>query len=73
MTREEHLRWCKDRALEYVNKGELQEAFTSMSSDLMKHPETVSHKSTIGLGMQLFMSGHLSTSDSMRKWIEGFN
>lgn len=73
MTREEHLKWCKDRALEYVNRGELQEAFNSMASDLMKHPETAHHKSTIQFGMQLLLSGSINTEGSMRKWIEGFN
>ncbi len=40
MNRAEHLQWCKDRAIEYVNAGELQQAFTSMTSDVSKHPET---------------------------------
>jgi len=28
MTREDHLQWCKKRALEYVDKGELANAFS---------------------------------------------
>lgn len=73
MTREEHLKWCKERALEYVRNGKIQDAFTSMASDLMKHPETAHHKSTIEFGMKLFMNGSINTEGSMRKWIEGFN
>lgn len=39
-TRDEHLTWCKQRALEYLNRGEFVEAITSMLSDLGKHDET---------------------------------
>ena len=71
-TREEHLAWCKTRALEYVDSGNLQDAFTSMCSDLTKHPET---ESTVGieLGMLQLMGGQLGTAAQMRHFIEGFN
>ena len=39
MTRDEHLEWCKKRALEYLDEGDLQNAFASMGSDLSKHPD----------------------------------
>lgn len=39
MTREEHLAWCKKRAMEYVETGHLQDAVVSMLSDLNKHPD----------------------------------
>jgi len=39
-TRQEHLEWCKKRALEYIDINDLQQAFASMVSDLNKHPET---------------------------------
>lgn len=71
-TRAEHLTWCKQRALEYVDAGDLQQAFASMASDLDKHPETQGH-SGAGLGIALMMGGHLSSPQQMRKWIEGFN
>ena len=35
-TRAEHLAWCKKRALEYVDAGDLLQAYTSMASDLGK-------------------------------------
>lgn len=38
MTRAEHLTWCKQQALEYVDRGDVQGAFASMTSDLNKHP-----------------------------------
>ena len=72
MTRAEHLAWCKRRALEYVEAGDIQQAFTSMASDLGKHDETAGH-SAIQLGMMMLMGGHLSTATEMRKFINGFN
>ena len=39
MTREEHLDWCKKRALAYLPMDPM-EAMTSMMSDLTKHAET---------------------------------
>ena len=72
MTRSEHLQWCKDRALEYVNNGDLANAYASMVSDLSNHKGTQEH-SAISLGMSLRMAGHLDTVEKMRKFIEGFN
>lgn len=71
-TRQEHVQWCKDRAMEYVNDGDLQGAYASMTSDLGKHPETEGH-SAIQLGMMLMIGGHLSTAQEMGKFIDGFN
>lgn len=72
MTRQEHMDWCKHRALEYVERGDIQQAFASMASDLGKHKETQDH-SAIELGMMLMISGNLSTAGEMRKFINGFN
>lgn len=72
MTRAEHLQWCKDRALEYAEKGDLTNAWGSMVSDLNKHDETRGH-GAIQLGMMMVMSGNLKTKDEMKKFIEGFN
>lgn len=71
-TRAEHLQWCKDRALEYADVGDLLNAFASMVSDLGKHRETAGHVG-IKLGTMEFMGGFLNTPDRMRHWIEGFN
>ena len=71
-TRAEHLTWCKERALEYVDAGDLQNAFASMVSDLGKHSETVGHAG-IELGFMLMMSGFLTTPQQMREHIEGYN
>lgn len=73
MTRDEHLQWCKGRAIQYLNAGDLNNAFTSMCSDVMKHPETEMHDSTNQLGMQLLLGGHLNSDEKMRDWILGYN
>jgi Tfp pilus assembly protein PilF len=36
----EHIAFCKQRALEYVQQGDLSQAFASLVSDLGKHPKT---------------------------------
>lgn len=72
MTRQEHLDWCKQRALEYVEAGDVNQAFASMGSDLGKHDETKNH-AAIELGMMLLMGGHLNSQEKMRKFIQGFN
>ena len=72
ITRSEHLAWCKQRALEYVDRGDVSQAFASMTSDLRKHGETQDHAG-IELGASLLFGGHLSTPEQMRTFIEGFN
>lgn len=72
MTRSEHLEWCKKRALEYVDSGNLKDAYNSMCSDLSKHEETKNHPAAI-IGMQLMLTGGLSTPEKMINFINGFN
>ena len=72
MNRNEHVQWCKDRALKYVDKGDLTSAFASMGSDLKKHPDTKNHAG-VSLGLTLMISGKLSTQDEMREFINGFH
>lgn len=71
-TRAEHLAWCKKRALEYVDAGDMNQAFASMASDLGKHPETQGHGG-MELGMMMLMGGFLSQPQKMREFINGFN
>lgn len=72
MTRQEHLEWCKQRALEYIDMGNSNDAWASMCSDLNKHEQTRGH-SGIELGMRLMFAGHLTSLDQMRKFILGFH
>lgn len=72
MDRQEHLEWCKNRALVYIEAGDLNQAYASMASDMSKHSGTAGHLA-LGLGMQLLMIGQLSTPEAMRNFILGFN
>ncbi|MBK7362838.1 MAG: hypothetical protein IPJ01_11120 [Micavibrio sp.] len=72
MNRAEHLEWCKQRALEYVNKGDLKEAFASFQGDMEKHPETRGHKA-LQMGTMLLLGGQLLSVRQMKNWITGFN
>ena len=68
MNRQEHLEWCKERALEY---NDVKNVWLSMTSDIQKHKETKGH-TAIELGMMLIISGNLSALAEMREFIEGF-
>lgn len=69
-SRSEHLQWCKDRALEYLNKGDIPQAVNSMISDLKKHEETATYHPTL---YQLGMMHILTRNEAgVRSWIEGF-
>jgi len=75
MTREEHLQWCKDRAMEYVNRGDLLNAVTSMMSDLQKHPETADNGAgALGmLGIMAMMRAQECDLPFVTSYIKGFN
>lgn len=72
MTRAEHLQWAKDRALEYIEQNDLDNAYASLISDLRIHKETEDHPAVLP-GFVLKMNGQLSTQTEMKKFIEGFN
>lgn len=70
MTRDEHLEWCKNRAMEYWHKGDLNNAVASMGSDLEKHEGTKGVNSAlVMLGMMCVMQ---HDREGCRRWIEGF-
>ena len=71
-TRAEHLEWCKQRAREYLDRGDLANAVASMGSDLDKHPHTrggPGHTVLLNLAM-LYIANH--DVQGVRRWIEGF-
>ncbi len=72
MTRQEHLEWCKERALAYLDTGDLLNAITSMMSDLQKHDETKLRPDSplIQIGLMSVMSGD---QEGVRRFIVGFN
>lgn len=70
--REEHLKWCKQRANECVENNDLPGAFASFQSDMSKHPETANHLA-LEMGTMLLITDNLSSTHQMREWIDGFN
>ncbi len=72
MTREEHVAWCKKRALAELDRGSLANAWASMVSDMNKHDHTRNHNALM-LGNTLLHTGHLNTSEKMRHFINDFN
>jgi hypothetical protein len=73
-TRAEHMKWCKDRALEYADQGDVGNTISSLMSDLAKHPETESSCRVVAELMgPLAMMGHLDHPGELRKFVEGFN
>ena len=74
MTREEHLQWCKDLAMEYVNQGDLLNGVTSMMSDLDKHPETSATKGPLAmLGLLAMQQAQSGDRAGVVRYIQGFN
>lgn len=72
MNRSEHLQWCKDRAIAYIDAGDLRGAFASFQSDMSKHEQTENHMA-LDMGTILMVNGQLGTPHEMKEWIEGFN
>lgn len=75
MERDEHLQWCKDRAMEYVTQGDLVNAIASMLSDLEKHDGTsIKGKPALqmlqGLALQQAAQGDRA---GVERFIQGFN
>lgn len=71
MTREQHMAWCKRRAHEYLDKGDVQNAVASMMSDLQKHPET--EVRSPALNMLGIMAAQNNNVEEARRYIDGFN
>lgn len=69
ITRDEHMAFCKRRALEYVDAGLLDQAVASMGSDLNSHDETRADAFLLMDGVIVAQSGD---PDRVRRWIEGF-
>jgi hypothetical protein len=67
--RQQHVAWCKERALEYVDAGDLQSAVASMLSDMGKRQDTEPPAVLGMLGMMEIGRGH----EAVRRWVEGFN
>jgi hypothetical protein len=71
LTRDEDLAWCKRRALEYVDAGDLTRAVASMASDLKTHPDT-DNLALNGLAMIGMMYVTDGDKAAVQRWIERF-
>jgi hypothetical protein len=70
-TRQSHLKWCKKRAHEYLARGDIHKAVTSMMSDLEKHPETAIQNPSITMfGIMAMQRGSMTDA---KRFIDGFN
>ncbi len=73
MTRQEHLDWCKTRAIEEMDySGKPSDAVVSMMSDLRKHPDT-SSETLQSLCTMMLMGGQIKTRQDAVKFINGFH
>lgn len=70
MTAKEHFDWSVERAMEYIERGDAQGAFSSFASDIKKHPETSVRvpAELLGIGMFEILRG----PRAVRRWIEEF-
>lgn len=70
-SRAEHMRWCKKRAMEYLDRTSSRyskdNAVTSMLSDLGKHPETAK-LTKMAFMVMLTVRDH----ESAVRFVEGF-
>ena len=69
-TATEHFDWCIERALEYVNMGDAQGAFSSFVMDMNNHEGTKDR-----IPPELAMIGMMETlrgPAAIKQWILGF-
>jgi hypothetical protein len=75
--RKQHLAWCKTRALEYVEHGDLATAFASMMSDLGKFESALYRPEIMRVlmvdGQSMATARGPDAAQRMKHWIEGFN
>lgn len=72
MNRAEHLQWCKDRAIEYLEWEDYEGSISSMLSDLTKRVDTF-NSTAIDESMRILLASPPLTEEKIRQWIEGFN
>jgi hypothetical protein len=69
-TREEHLEWCKKRALEYLDAGDVRNAICSMMSDMSQHEET-KNSNQVMMAYGLIVAVGEDEAEA-RRWIVGW-
>lgn len=68
-TREEHLQWAKDLAMEDWRAGNLQDAVAAMVGRMREHPELKYNEYLVALGIIYVIQ---NDDEGVRRWIEGF-
>ena len=68
--RQEHLQWCKDRALKLL--PDCFQALSSFYSDMCKNEQTSNHTG-LPLSYELNFYGFLNSPEEVREHIEGFD
>lgn len=69
--RAEHIAWCKQRALEYLDAGELVSAATVMLAHLNERDDTkISADNALVKLLELYLRNQ--DEAGVRRWIEGF-
>jgi hypothetical protein len=69
--RDEHVAWCKGRALGYVDAGDLKLAVACMAADLKTHPDT-DNPALDGLEKIGMIYASDGDQAAVRRWIERF-
>lgn len=79
MTREKHIKWCKERAIfeyDYYAKKDpssaVRNGITSIMSDIRKHPETNSESLVMLCTMQLMRKPNMTRQEFVN-FINGFH
>lgn len=67
-SKEAHLEWAKTRAMKYVEIKDYAGAINSLSSDLVKHPETAAHPAIVSAFL-LRSGGKLNDAWSVTQFI----
>lgn len=73
MSKADHLEWCKRRAHEYLDIGQIDKAMTSLVSDLSKHDGTADRSNSplfLAKTVQIAISDDVAKA---RSFIDGIN
>jgi hypothetical protein len=68
-SRDEHVAWCKQRAREYLDRGDVANGVTSMWSDMNKHPECQVQPALALIAMKTIIDNDIAEA---RRFVEGF-
>ena len=71
-SREEHLAWCKSRAIEILDAGDIKGAVASMVSDLGKWEQPLYDQALLDF-LTMDAIFFCKTPAQVKHWIEGFN